>query len=347
MIVGQSLDETPSQTAGPDRRSAEPTSGSLSLRRGDGGDAVLDLQRRLALIGYSTEGEHREFGRTTEVALRDFQRDRGLVVDGICGPHSWNSLVEAEMRLGDRLLYYRAPMMRGDDVEELQRRLGRLGFDTRWVDGIFGPSTQAATRHFQQNVGLPADGVVGHSTVAALDRLAGRQAGEITVAQVREQERLRHQPSSVEGKRIVVGDTGELPVIAQAVARRLRRAGAEVLSFSTPDLRHQARTSNQWRGDVYLGVTLAVDNFGVSYFAMPGFVSTGGRALAGYCADALASVLPETASALPMRLPILRETRMPAVWCRIGPGSLVVLRAPQLAHTLADALVYWCRQPFA
>ena len=107
------------------------------------------------MIGYSIDGEHREFGPLTEASLRSFQRARGLVVDGICGPHAWNSLVEADMRLGDRLLYYRSPMMRGDDVEDLQQRLGSLGFDARWVDGIFGVNTHDAVREFQQKRRTP------------------------------------------------------------------------------------------------------------------------------------------------------------------------------------------------
>ena len=322
-----------------------PWAGGLPLRRGDAGEAVRDLQRRLAPIGYSTGGEHQEFGTATEAALRHFQSDRGLVVDGICGPQSWNALVEADHRLGDRLLYYRAPMMRGDDVAELQRRLGQFGFDAQWVDGILGQRTQAAIRQFQQNVGLPDDGVVGRSTVEALDRLTRRAATEVTISEVREHERLRRQPSKVEGKRIAVGDTGELPVIAQAVARRLRQAGAEVLSFSTPNLSHQAQTSNQWNGDIYLGVTLAVANFAVSYFATRGFESVGGRALAQRCSAALAPLLTEPTPATAMQLPILRETRMPAVWCRLGPGSIVVPQTPGIAQALAEAVTDWCLHP--
>ena len=317
----------------------------MPLRRGDTGDAVRDLQRRLALVGYSIDGDSQEFGTETEASLRRFQSDRGLVVDGICGPQSWNTLVEADHRLGDRLLYYRDPMLRGDDVAELQRRLGQLGFDPHWVDGILGPRTHRAIQQFQQNVGLPDDGVVGRSTTDALDRLARRTASGVTIAEVREHERLRHQPSRVEGRRIVIGDMGDLPVIAQAVARRLRRLGAEVLSFSTPDLSHQARTSNHWSGDMYLGVTLAVDNFGISYFAMSGFESVGGRALARRCSTALEPLLAEPAPARAMRLPILRETKMPAVWCRIGPGDVVVPRAPRIARALADAVTDWCLDP--
>ena len=337
--------DRPVASSRPDNGARTSRPGGLPLRRGDAGDAVRDLQRRLTLIGYSTDGDSHKFGTATEASLRRFQSDRGLVVDGVCGPQAWNALVEADYRLGDRLLYYRAPMMRGDDVADLQKRLGRLGFDPHWVDGILGPRTHQAIQQFQRNVGLPDDGLIGRSTVEALNRLTTRTGGEITIAEVREHERLRQQPNRVEGRRIVVGDTGELPVIAQAVARHLRNAGADVLSFSTPDLSHQARTSNQWNGDIYLGVTLAVDNFGIAYFAMSGFESVGGRALAQRCSSTLAPLLDEPAPAIAMRLPILRETRMPAVWCRIGPGSIVVPRAPRLAQALAKAVTEWCLDP--
>ena len=213
------------------------------------------------------------------------------------------------------------------------------------LTGYWGRGRQAAIQQFQQNVGLPADGVVGRSTVEALDRLTRRAADEVTISEVREHERLRHQPSRVEGRRIVVGDTGELPVIAQAVTRRLRQAGADVLSFSTPDLSHQARASNQWNGDMYLGVTLAVDNLGVSYFATRGFESVGGRALAQRCSAALTPLLPEPTPVRAMRLPILRETRMPAVWCRLGPGSIVVPQTAGIAQALAEAVTDWCLHP--
>ena len=96
-----------------------------------------------------------QFGAGTEAAVRAFQEPRGLRVDGICGDETWASLVEAGYRLGDRLLYHRAPMLRGDDVAELQRLLGGLGFDAGRVDGIFGPDTAAALVEFQRNAGLP------------------------------------------------------------------------------------------------------------------------------------------------------------------------------------------------
>jgi len=124
--------------------------------------------------------------------------ERGLVVDGICGPQTWAALVEADHRLGDRMLYLRSPMTRGDDVTELQRRLGSLGFDAGWLDGIFGPDTEAAVRDFQHNQGLTADGVVGRDTVHSLERISGRITDDRTVAAVREVERLRALEEMVE-----------------------------------------------------------------------------------------------------------------------------------------------------
>jgi len=146
----------------------------LPLRRGDAGAGVRDLHRRLASAGFTDVGELDVFDETTELALREFQAARRLVADGICAQQTWAALVDAHFRLGDRMLYLRSPMTRGEDVADLQLRLGNLGFDAGGLDGIYGPDTEAAVRDFQHNQGLNADGTVGRSTIAALDRL-GRQ----------------------------------------------------------------------------------------------------------------------------------------------------------------------------
>lgn len=51
---------------------------------------------------------------------------------------------------------------RGADVKTLQQKLNLA------VDGIFGPITDEAVRVFQRSKGLPADGIVGNKTWAAL-----------------------------------------------------------------------------------------------------------------------------------------------------------------------------------
>tara|TARA_B100000674_G_scaffold121434_1_gene92793 strand:- start:26 stop:841 length:816 start_codon:yes stop_codon:yes gene_type:complete len=264
--------------------------------------------------------------------------------DGECGPHTWAALIEADFRLGDRMLYLRSPMTRGDDITDLQQRLGSLGFDAGYVDGIFGPDTESAVRNFQANQGLTPDGVVGPDTVMALGRLAGRRSGEKTIAEVRETERLRSQ-QGLQGRRIVVGETGGIAALIDTLARRLRADGAEVLTLHQPDLSAQAKTANEWDGAVYLGVTLAAEDLSVAYFQTEGFVSAGGRGLAEHASHALVGPLDAPHPAVGMRIPILRETRMPAVWCRVGEPARVVERVPALALSLRDALARWCDRP--
>ena len=162
----------------------------LPLREGDEGSAIRDLHRRLAAAGFPPGGDTERFDLDTVKAVRAFQASRRIVEDGSVGRHTWNALVEADNRLGDRMLYLRSPMTRGDDVNDLQQRLGSLGFDAGYVDGIFGPDTEHAVRNFQANQGVTADGVVGPDTIAALARLAGRRSGEKTIAEVKEAEML-------------------------------------------------------------------------------------------------------------------------------------------------------------
>jgi N-acetylmuramoyl-L-alanine amidase len=46
-----------------------------------------------------------------------------------------------------------------------------------------------------------------------------------------------------------------------------------------------------------------------------------------------------------MRLPILRETRMPAVMCYLGPADEVVRRGSEIADALAAAAAAWSADP--
>jgi len=59
---------------------------------------------------------------------------------------------------------------RGSDVQELQKRLNRLGFQLD-TDGIFGPATRAAVIDFQAAHGLEPDGIVGDKTMSKLQEV--------------------------------------------------------------------------------------------------------------------------------------------------------------------------------
>lgn len=71
--------------------------GERTLRRGDTGADVKELQQDLLILGYKLPkyGADADYGSETEAAVRAFQGDYGLEVDGIIGPKSYKALVDA------------------------------------------------------------------------------------------------------------------------------------------------------------------------------------------------------------------------------------------------------------
>ncbi len=66
-----------------------------------------------------------------------------------------------------RLLKLTSPLMRGDDVKEIQQALINRGFSVT-ADGAFGQDTKDAVIAFQKQHGLSPDGKVGNSTRSVL-----------------------------------------------------------------------------------------------------------------------------------------------------------------------------------
>lgn len=323
------------------------TGDGLPLRPGASGEAVRDVQRRLAEAGHPVDDEPGAFGPGTDAAIRTFQQARGLVVDGICGRDTWAALVEAGYELGDRLLYLRTPMLRGDDVAVLQRKLSALGFDAGRVDGIFGPATERALKDFQRNSGITVDGVGGPDVLACLVRLGGSADAASGVAGVRERERLRQAPRQLLDRRVVVGETGGLEALATTTGRALHEAGARVAVLHDPDPSAQAAEANGFEADLYLGIAISPDGAPqIAYYATPGFESAGGRHLADLLAAHLRAPLGvDEVPVTGLRAAVLRETRMPAVICHLGSPDAVVPRLAALAEALAAAVDAWVDTP--
>lgn len=147
---------------------------SPALRLGDCGPEIAELRERLDRLGLLRNARgHDCFDRELDEAIRAFQQERGLEVDGIVGSQTQRHLEEARWQLGDRaLLFTPGHVMRGDDVATLQRQLTNLGFNAGRIDGIFGQQTDLALREFQRGVGVDADGTAGVETFRALDRLS-------------------------------------------------------------------------------------------------------------------------------------------------------------------------------
>ena len=306
------------------------------IRRGARGEDVRDVQHRLLGAGARIEPDELDgtFGPSTEEAVREFQRARGLPADGIMGPDTWGQLVEAGYRLSDRTLYLRSPAFRGDDVRVLQRMLGALGFDAGKEDGIFGPTTDRAVREFQRNVASPVDGIVGLDTVHAISRYRP-PVDAPSRAVVREAEAARGPGLALAGSliaidpdRIDADGTDRSLAIGLELSEALARLGARPLllrSGSDPEATDdRIRRANAAEAAALISIAVGsgeqVERGSACFhYGTPTTHSPMGRRLAESIRRELVDRLGLRDGGLHSRsVAILRETRMPAV--RIEPA---------------------------
>lgn len=306
-------------------------------RVGDRGPEVSDIQARLTALGAVLDDAEHDgtFGSTTEAAVRSFQTERHLLVDGLVGPDTWEQLVEAGWQLGDRTLYHRAPLFRGDDVRELQRKLNALGFDSGKEDGLYGPRTDGALRLFQRNVGDEPDGIVGPHTLSVLRRMRPLDAVP-SRALVREREELTATRGPIEGRVIAVdvGDGRDDDIhrrAAQALVLALQAVGADprllVLAHDAAAPTDRARLANEAGAAASITVELTTgDHEGdggpvCSYFGSRTTHSPSGLILAQLILEELEAELGLSGRLRPLTIAPLRETRMPAVQVEPLNGS--------------------------
>ena len=322
---------------------------STDLLRGDRSEAVRDLQRRLAGHGFDLrDDEPGCFGPATDAAVRSFQERRGLRADGVCGRQTWSAIVEAGLALGDRMLYLRRPMLRGDDVRALQRRLNALGFDAGREDGILGDDTSRAVRDFQRNAGLAVDGICGAATLQALERLGGLAAG--SVATVREREALRRGRHTLSTRRVLVAVTPGLDALGGAVTHELAERGAAVLlDASGADDSAVAAAANGFAADLCLAVRTADEpQVTLSYFGTGDFRSETGHRVAATIQEEISSTL-DAAAPTPKTYALLRETRMAAVLLEVPREAArlgdVVRSSGQVGRAIAEGVRRGVEEP--
>jgi len=305
-------------------------------------------------------------------AIRAFQQRRGLIVDGVLGPHTHIALDGAHWKLGDRMLsHIPGHMVQGDDVAELQERLLSLGFTPDRVDGIFGTNTEQAVRRFQGAVGLAVDGSVGPETLRAFSDLTRSVSGGSPYT-LREAELVRRSGHRLLGRIVVLDpghggdDTGTIAHeltesevtldLARRIEGRLSAIGVTVLftrsAATGPDDLLRATMANQAGADIMLSLhcdsTDQSQASGVATFFWGldrfGSWSAVGEHLANLIQREIVSRtgLADCRSH-PRGWELLRRTQMPTV--RIEAGYLshqddaAKLADPGFLDTLAEAVV--------
>ena len=168
-------------TASAPNGSTSAGSATSSLRYGDSGTRVTDLQTALNKLGYNTNGVDGRFGAGTERAVIAFQKANKLKADGIAGTKTLEILYvqannagnsSAGSNTGSGSTGTPSRTLRkgytGEDVKQVQRRLQELKYYAGTIDGVYGTGSMAAAKAFQARNGLNADGIAGPQTFARL-----------------------------------------------------------------------------------------------------------------------------------------------------------------------------------
>ena len=142
-----------------------------SLREGDSGNAIREMQQALKRLGYYTGTVDGKYGTSTSDAVRAFQIENGLTpVDGVAGAKTLERLYsgEAVSASASDVDYDTArPGDRGELVVEIQDCLQQMGYLDS-ITGVYDEATEAAVKAFQRKNGLTADGVAGGRTLEML-----------------------------------------------------------------------------------------------------------------------------------------------------------------------------------
>lgn len=129
-------------------------------------EEFADLNNKLQTAGYPEAKNEIEIKSHVQHFLSDYNLGYEIQKEEL-----WLELLNHGFNLGDRILNYSTPMLKGSDIEELQEFLSRLGFYSDPITSEFDKNVVKAVESFQENRGLSIDGVVGLSTAMEIKKL--------------------------------------------------------------------------------------------------------------------------------------------------------------------------------
>lgn len=177
-------------------------------------EAVKIVQRA---EGIKADGK---YGPATRAAVQRIQTRYGLKADGFPGPKTIAALTGEDV--AETIPPAVDDIVTGifDDVDVTQRRLGELGYGPLEVDGKYGPITAAATKQYQTDFGITADGRPGPATRSHMEDTMAKIDDILT-----ELKRVRPDIATVHNTVIAKGD--RLDAIAVENQRRISQAVAQ------------------------------------------------------------------------------------------------------------------------
>lgn len=154
------------------------------------GERVRELQRYLKDLKYLAVEPTGYFGKVTEMAVKEFQGDFKLPVDGCVGEATYKAIIKAtttpetssivgidppESNTKQVSEVTSSPLlqlgMQNEEVLSIQENLKALNYYQEEPNGIYDEEVAAAVRAFQEDNGLPANGKVDNVTRDSLKKI--------------------------------------------------------------------------------------------------------------------------------------------------------------------------------
>lgn len=156
---------------------------ALTLKKGHSGSSVKQLQEDLKELGYFTVNPTGYYGDITVNAVKKFQADRGLTVDGVAGANTM-SAINSSLAEAYKSVSLLKEGMRNSSVKRLQQDLKKLGYFNSEATGYYGSITVSSVKALQKDYGLLVDGIAGKSTLGMVTKLLAGDAVAKTKAEV-------------------------------------------------------------------------------------------------------------------------------------------------------------------
>ena len=148
-----------------------------TLRSGDSGTEVKQLQENLIQMGYMSGTPDGKYGTKTVEAVKAFQKANKLNADGTAGPQTLKAVYSGTAKEAEKTASSAETGSKslrrgstGAEVRSLQTKLIDLGYLTGKADGVFGRKTMDAVIAFQRANKLKADGIAGAKTLSQLEQ---------------------------------------------------------------------------------------------------------------------------------------------------------------------------------
>ncbi|MBQ4075372.1 MAG: peptidoglycan-binding protein [Clostridia bacterium] len=209
------------------------------MKLNDKGEAVVELQRMLRQMGHFDGVYSETFNSATQKAVKEFQKEHNLYVDGVVGAKTWrllSALTAPTATPTPGNIYIPAPTntpltennvivmqngTRGMAVTRLQERLVELGYYTITPDGIYNSDDIAAVKAFQRKNGVKIDGIAGLETQILLYSDAALPATSAPLPVITAAPTLAPTPVPLYSQTLRTGSRGEAVSNLQARLKEL------------------------------------------------------------------------------------------------------------------------------